>query len=421
MGQNKGPVDMEELERLVAAGTSQREIARLMGRDRSNIELYTSRLQRTRAAQDANADRPLNPVPLGFHLSGLSTTVGEDGEIRSQSFRAKSGDEGDVVPESGSFPAPDGMFVRSVSTLVDGQTGTVKQQWVKSDKLKEDQFQAMISACKRAAIDIIPIERIPAPFTVDTDLCNLYTLTDSHVGMLAWDKEAGEDWDLKIAEQCLGDTLVQMVDAAPAAEVGIVNQLGDWLHFDSLKPVTPEHGHLLDADSRYQKVVVVAVRILRRVVDHALAKHSRVQVYMHEGNHDVTGSVWLRVLFSALYENNPRVTVEMSPLPYVAFQWGKTMLGFHHGHLSKPVSLPLLFAALFSEIWGATKKRYIHSGHLHHTDEKEHPGVKTIQHPTLAAKDAYAARGGWLSERQAMSITYHKDRGEIARGIFIPA
>lgn len=421
MGQNKGPVDMEELERLVAAGTSQREIARLMGRDRSNIELYTSRLQRTRAAQDANADRPLNPVPLGFHLSGLSTTVGEDGEIRSQSFRAKSGDEGDVVPESGSFPAPDGMFVRSVSTLVDGQTGTVKQQWVKSDKLKEDQFQAMISACKRAAIDIIPIERIPAPSTVDTDLCNLYTLTDSHVGMLAWDKEAGEDWDLKIAEQCLGDTLVQMVDAAPAAEVGIVNQLGDWLHFDSLKPVTPEHGHLLDADSRYQKVVVVAVRILRRVVDHALAKHSRVQVYMHEGNHDVTGSVWLRVLFSALYENNPRVTVEMSPLPYVAFQWGKTMLGFHHGHLSKPVSLPLLFAALFSEIWGATKKRYIHSGHLHHTDEKEHPGVKTIQHPTLAAKDAYAARGGWLSERQAMSITYHKDRGEIARGIFIPA
>lgn len=420
MSRIKGSVDMEELARLLAAGTSQREIARIMDRDRDNIKLYISRLERDRAATDANVDRPLNPVPLGFHLSSLSTTVGDDGEIKQQSFRAKSGDEGDVVPESGSFPAPDGMFVRSVSTLVDGQTGAVKQQWVKADKLKDDQFQAMIAACQRAAAEIIPTERVPAPYTVDADLCNLYTLTDSHVGMLAWDKEAGEDWDLKIAEQCLGDTLVQMIDAAPQAEVGIINQLGDWLHFDSLKPITPEHGHLLDADSRYQKVVVIAVRILRRVVDHALLRHNRVQVYMHEGNHDVSGSVWLRVLFSALYENNPRVTVEMSPLPYVAFQWGKTMLGFHHGHLSKPVSLPLLFAAMFSKIWGETTKRYIHSGHLHHVSEKEHPGVKTIQHPTLAAKDAYAARGGWLSERQAMSITYHKDRGEIARGIFIP-
>lgn len=420
MAYHKGAPDLNELARLMSEGRTVTQLAEHFGYQRSSIRPYIAQVQRAIASNDANVDRPLNPVPLGFHLSSISTTVGDDGEVKQQSFRAKSGDEGDVVPESGSFPAPDGMFVRSVSTLVDGQTGSIKQQWVKADKLKEDQFQAMIAACKRAAIDILPIERIPAPYTVDTDLCNLYTLTDSHVGMLAWDKEAGEDWDLKIAEQCLGDTLVQMIDAAPQAEVGIINQLGDWLHFDSLKPITPEHGHLLDADSRYQKVVVIAVRILRRVVDHALLRHARVQVYMHEGNHDVSGSVWLRVLFSALYENNPRVTVEMSPLPYVAFQWGKTMLGFHHGHLSKPVSLPLLFAAMFSEIWGTTTKRYIHSGHLHHVAEKEHPGVKTIQHPTLAAKDAYAARGGWLSERQAMSITYHKDRGEIARGIFIP-
>lgn len=398
-------------------GWTQDRMAQHFGRAPANIRQYVQRILRSNVAAAAPHTQV---VPPGFHLSAISSTVDADGKLRSQSYRAKSGDEGDVVPASGSFAAPDGMFVRSVSTLVDGQTGTIKQQWVKSDKYKEDQFLAMLQACKLAAGEVLPIERIPAPYTVNADLCNLYTLTDSHVGMLAWDKEAGEDWDLKIAEQCLGDTLVQMIDQAPPAEVGIVNQLGDWLHFDSLKPVTPEHGHLLDADSRYQKVVVVAVRILRRVVDHALLRHARVHVYMHEGNHDMTGSVWLRVLFSALYENNPRVTVEMSPLPYVAFQWGKTMLGFHHGHLSKVTSLPLLFAAMFSEIWGATTKRYIHSGHLHHVAEKEHPGVKTVQHPTLAAKDAYAARGGWLSERQAMSITYHKDRGEIARGIFIP-
>jgi hypothetical protein len=162
------------------------------------------------------------------------------------------------------------------------------------------------------------------------------------------------------------------------------------------------------------------VRVLRRVVEMALQKHQTVRVYMHEGNHDPAGSVWLRVLFAALYEGNPRVIVEKSPKPYIAYQWGKTMLGFHHGHLSKTDSLPLLFAAMYPEIWGSTGKRYIHSGHLHHAMLKEHPGIKMEQHPTAAGPDAYAARGGWQSERQMTAITYHCESGEFSRQTYVP-
>ena len=32
-------------------------------------------------------------------------------------------------------------------------------------------------------------------------------------------------------------------------------------------------------------------------------------------------------------------------LPYYAIEWGKTLLGFHHGHLRKNEQLPALFAA----------------------------------------------------------------------------
>lgn len=340
-----------------------------------------------------------------------------NGVVSKISIALREGQRGNPTAEM--YSAPEGYLVKGTSTLLD-RDGNTSAQWVKTS-IDADKFRAMVEAACRAAADKIPrYPKVAKPKGTDGDLCTLYTLTDCHVGMLAWDREAGEDWDLKIAERALGDTLIQMINAAPASAVGIVNQLGDFLHFDSLKPITPEHGHLLDADSRYQKVVEIAVRILRRVVDAALKKHATVRVYMHEGNHDMSGSVWLRVLFGALYEKNPRVTVEMSPLPYVAFQHGETMLGFHHGHLAKQGSLPLLFAAKFPEIWGLTKKRYIHTGHKHSVDEKEFPGVKTIQHPTLAAADAYAARGGWLSERQAMSITYHCDRGEVARGYFIP-
>lgn len=316
--------------------------------------------------------------------------------------------------------APEGFMLKGTSTYYN-KDGEVSGQWIKTTRDMEQLAAMQKAALAALCADIIPLKAIAAPKTSQSDLLNLYTLTDCHVGMLAWKRETGEPWDLTIAENCLVDIFTRMIHSAPPAEVGIVNQLGDFLHFDSLTPETPAHRHILDADSRYQKVVEVAVRILRRIIEMALAKHKRVQVYMHEGNHDPAGSVWLRVMMAQLYEKNPRVSVEQSPNPYTAYHWGQTLLGFHHGHLTKPAALPLLFASLFPEMWGATAFRYVHAGHRHHVEEKEHPGIKFIQHPTLSAPDAYAARGGWLSKRQATSMTYSNTAGEVARGIFIPS
>ena len=146
----------------------------------------------------------------------------------------------------------------------------------------------------------------------------------------------------------------------------------------------------------------------------ALSKHDDVVVLMAEGNHDMVGSVWLRSLFDALYEKEPRVTVEKSPLPYYEYKHGKTALFFHHGHLRKVPQLPGVFAAQFSETWGSTKYRYAHTGHFHHKVEKEDMGCTITQHRTLAAKDSYAARGGYFAERKAECVTYHKDYGIVS-------
>ena len=373
-------------------------------------EVVAARAEKVQAA--AKEFSPVVRPADGFEIRSIATAVDPNGKTQVQWIGERL--EGRVTDN-----VPNGHIIKGLSTLVD-ETGRTRAQWVKTT-LDQDKFRAMTeAACRAAAEKIAPVPVIKAPKVVEEDLATLYTLTDCHVGMLAWGRETGEPWDLEIAERVLSDALMRMIDAAPASAAGIVNQLGDFLHFDSMMPVTPTSGHILDADSRYQKVVEVAVRILRRVVEYALKKHKTVYVYMHEGNHDMTGSIWMRVLFSALYEKNPRVIVERSPQPYVNFQWGKTFLGFHHGHLAKKQSLPLLFAAKFPQQWGATSKRYIHCGHQHHVDEKEHPGVKVIQHPTLAAADAYSARGGWFSERQAAQITYHKERGEFSRSIFLP-
>jgi hypothetical protein len=314
---------------------------------------------------------------------------------------------------------PDGFKVKGVSSLyVDGK---LSSQWVKSSA-DEDRRQEMIRAAYEAMAQELPKlgPTKPKSGNYSDHLATLYTLTDSHVGMLAWAQEAGADWDLKIAEATLTGCFQQMVDSSPPAKVGFVNQLGDFLHSDGLVPVTPTSGHVLDQDGRYTKLVETAVRVLRRVIQMALERHEKVVVLMAEGNHDMASSVWLRVMFKALFENEPRVEVIDSPLPYYVYQHGKTMLAFHHGHLKKNDQLPILFAAQFPKVWGDTTKRYAHTGHRHHTEEKEHSGITVMQHPTLAARDAYAARGGWIAERQVSAITYHAEYGQVARVTVTP-
>jgi len=330
-------------------------------------------------------------------------------------LRKKAATQG-FSPEHGYIhTVPDPFIVTGISTYHKDT-----RQWVKSKLDDKKREEAIREGFEVMANDLPRLEAIRKPITIHDQLCNLFTVTDFHLGMLANEKESGNDWDLKIAEATLVGCFEQMILSCPNASIGVINQLGDFLHSDGIMPVTPTSGHIVDQDGRFAKIVTVALRLLRRIIDIALMRHEKVIVLMAEGNHDITSSIWLRVMFKALYENEPRIEVIDSDLPYYQYQHGNTMLAFHHGHLSKNDSLPLLFASQFPKVWGNTTKRYCHTGHRHHVEEKEHSGMKVIQHATLSARDAYASRGGWLSEREATAITYHKEYGQVARTTVTP-
>lgn len=337
-----------------------------------------------------------------------------------KSLRRKAAASGFSPEHDMTRTVPEGYLVRGVSSLYN-KDGKLSAQWVKSSIDQQRQAE-MQKAAYAAMAEELPRLGVLAPVTsTQTNLCTVYTFTDSHVGMLAWHEEGGADWDLKIAEATLVGCFERMVASSPAAKECVIAQLGDFLHYDSaVSSVTPMHGHILDADGRMPKMVKVAIRVLRRLVDIALQKHEKVILLLAEGNHDISSSVWLRAMFQALYELEPRIEVIDSELPYYTHQHGETMLAWHHGHLSKNEALPILFASQFPKIWGNTTKRYAHTGHRHHAHEKEHSGMTVIQHPTLAARDAYAARGGWMAERTATAITYHSKYGQVARTTVIP-
>lgn len=314
---------------------------------------------------------------------------------------------------------PEGYKVRGTSTLYD-ESGKPRLQWVKSSIDAQRQAELMRAVFEAMAAELPRVKPVPVAGEHDSALCNLVVFTDYHLGMLAWHKEGGADWDLKIAESTLLSAFLHLVESAPKAEKCVLALQGDFLHTDGLLPVTPAHHHVLDTDSRYSKIVDAAIRVIRQLIAHALEKHKEVHLLLCEGNHDEGGSLWMRKMFAALYEHEPRLTVNASELPFYVVQHGETMLAFHHGHKVKNEQLPGLFAAQFAWMWGQTTKRYCHTGHRHHVDEKEYAGMTVIQHPTLAARDAYAARGGWISERAAQAITYHEKYGQVARTIVTP-
>lgn len=351
-----------------------------------------------------------------------AASLGLDSSYANNALRAvkkKAALQGYSPSHDMTHTVPDGYKVKGVSTYYDSD-GLPRGQWVKSSADAERREEMMRAAVDAMASEIRPVPPVIGPPKTLAHLLTLYTFTDYHVGMLAWHKEGGADWDLAIAEKMGNAAMQSLVDGSPQSHTAIVNIQGDFLHWDGLQAVTPTHGHVLDADGRFGKVVDVAIRLIRSLVAKALERHDAVTLLICEGNHDIASSLWLRKLFAALYENEPRITVHDSELPYYAIQWGRVMLGFHHGHMRKNGQLPTLFAAQFREMWGKCDRVAIHTGHRHHKEVKEHPGAEVIQHPTLAARDAHASRGGWWSERKITAMTYHKLFGEVGTTTVTP-
>ena len=309
---------------------------------------------------------------------------------------------------------PDPFIVRGISTYYNSE-GKASGQWVKS-RIEDTKLQEMMRQSIDAMKEEIPrLSALPAPPLSNDNLLNCYVITDYHLGMLSWDEETGENWDVAIAEKLVVKWMEQAIAQSPNADTAVFAQLSDFLHFDGMDAVTPASKHLLDVDTRFAKLVRSAIRVLRTVIDMLLAKHQKLHIIMADANHDPVSQIWLREWFSVLYENEPRVTVDKSPNPYNAYEFGNVALFFHHGHKRKVANVSEVFAGQFREMFGRTKYAYAHMGHYHSIDIKENNLMIVEQHRTLAPGDAYSARGGWLSGRDAKVISYDRRYGEVSR------
>ena len=308
-----------------------------------------------------------------------------------------------------------GFAVTGESVLIDNN-GNVKLKWVKTSQDREKLELIMREAMNAFTEELPRVEPVPTRGKRFKEKLALYPVFDLHIGALAHHAECGDSYDTATAEQTFHDFLNYAVEMCPATKHAVLLIGGDFLHSDGLTPVTPLSGNILDQDSRYAKLVYVAIRNVRHAIKLLLTNHEHVELQIIAGNHDLSGSVWLRSTFAAFYENEPRVSVDVSPAVIHHTQYGRVFLAYHHGHsIKKPETLLQACVSDWREDFGQSVALYAHCGHWHNQKLFESALGNVEYHGTLAAKDAYSTNCGYRSRRQAAVILYDKEQGEFGR------
>lgn len=351
-------------------------------------------------------------IALGKNHRTVSRAVS-----RVQDRAAKHGysDEGQINES-----IPEHMKLTSTWFVKDPKTGEELYRGYAAKEDRESYLRIVEDVAKGFMDEIDPTQPVAYTPSTEENLAACYLISDFHIGMYADADESGSDWNMEKAEETLSKWFGTAITQAPNANTAVLTFLGDTLHTNGFQPVTPIHGHVLDAAARYHEMVRMVIRLLRKVIHNLLHNHENVHLIIVEGNHDGESSLWLRNMFDFFYEQEPRVTVDCSPRPYHCFEWGNTSLFFTHGHLVKMNQADRVFANEFREVFGRTKYSYGHVGHYHSSAAKENGIMPIEQHRTLASRDSYAARHGYDSDRSASVILYHKEYGDVGRNTISP-
>jgi hypothetical protein len=368
-----------------------------------NINTFKGRLRKASERGLAGTD----PVMPGFRIARVSTTEGADGAVKSRSIVQKP----DV--DEVSFAIPQGHRIKGVSALVDA-AGNVVQQWTKTTEGELDP-EWLARRIKEIFEGLSPAAVVLPPAYSNEDLITIYPIADAHIGMRAWEKDAGESYDADIAVARLRDWIGRLVASSPSSKEAIILDVGDTMHMDNGTNQTPASKHTLDVDGRYFRTLGMTIAALADAVELALAKHETVRVVIIAGNHNPHSYMAVLFALAERYRDNPRVTVRKDPREFWATSFGDCLLSAHHGDKAKPERLVMFLADEYAEEWGRTKHRFLWTGHLHHHKSADIGGVKWEQLRAMTARDAYAYTHAYSARAQLQAITLHRRVGEIQR------
>jgi len=347
----------------------------------------------------------------------VGRTVRADGSVIS--VREKP--EPALVP----VEVPDPKHIKFTTTVYD-RDGKPDRQFVRIEADAQERERLWRQFADTLAKDLPQVKPVPPPKTAADDLCAEIPIGDHHYGMYAWWRESGDDYDIKVAESLLYGAIDHFMALGAPAATCLIESLGDFLHYDGMTPETVRSKHRLDSDTRFQKMLEVAMTTFRHIINTALKRYRAVHVIVAGGNHDPASSAMIRTALGHIYEREPRVTIDQSPGDFFYFEFGKCLIGVNHGHQVKMEDLPLIMAEDQPERWGRTLYRHWRTGHIHHARQqivlagRDHKRTTVESFRVLPPNEAYATQAGFRSLRDMKMIMLHREFGEQARYTYNP-
>lgn len=243
---------------------------------------------------------------------------------------------------------------------------------------------------------------------------------DLHLGKHSWKDETGEDYDIKIACERFENAINDLLSKTPLDIVDrILFPIGnDMIQIDSRKGTTTA-GTIVDSDSRFRKMLVVAKNLLVKTID-KLSTIAPVDVIVVSGNHDYDTMFSLGMVLEAFYHNSDNVFINNEPKQRKYYKYFNTGIQLTHGNEEKHNELGLIFATEQPELWASVKYRECQLGHYHKNKKlnfvsvDEYPGFQIVIIPSLSASDFWHNSKGYMSLKQAKAFLYDKERGKIA-------
>lgn len=249
-------------------------------------------------------------------------------------------------------------------------------------------------------------------------------LWDAHVGMYAYGREVGRDYDVRIAERRIRNSIDDMVaELRPYRPARIWMPIGnDFMHYDGIRQRTTRGEHDLDCDSRATRAHRVALVLLVYMVEAALELGAVVDGFWIPGNHDYYASYALLAAVDAYFRLDPRVRIDLGDCPQKIRRHGKVAVLFDHGDKVPAARYPVIFhehvlSHAAREGLEPPEYKEVQIGHTHQKRDRrwegEVPanGVRVVTNPALCHADYWHFSQGFIGEPPSVEARRYDETG----------
>lgn len=272
--------------------------------------------------------------------------------------------------------------------------------------IEEDDIRTWFDRLDRNYSLAVPVARSK----FDGDKLLIIPISDLHFNMQATMFNSGNEYNCEIAEKMFFDIINDIMDETACYNFQkiLFTIGGDQMDADSAANTTtkgtPQHcdKHYWDACEQMYAMTVKAVDIL--------AERAPVDVVYVPGNHDKGTGFKLAKYVDAWFRNDPRVTVDYSPLPRHYYVFGKTLFVFTHDCDVK--RLQKLIPDEARDVWSSIDFTEVFLQHLHSEALLfEENNMRVQRLPSPVARSVWTNDKGYRSARQCKSFVYDKNTG----------